>query len=55
MIKLSNVRLPIGFTDETLKIETARKLHTKESIIKFARLFRLSVDARDKGDIHYLA
>ena len=55
MIKLSNVRLPIDFTDETLKTEAARKLHTKESIIKFARLFRLSVDARDKGDIHYLA
>ena len=55
MIKLSNVRLPINYNKDILRAEAARKLHTKESIISRAELFRLSLDARDKGDIHYLA
>lgn len=55
MIKLSNVRLPLKYDKETLRAEAARKLHTKESIIPLAELFRLSLDARDKGDIHWLA
>ncbi len=55
MIKLNNVRLPLNFNDDILRAEAARKLHTKESIISRAELFRLSLDARDKGDIHYLA
>lgn len=55
MIKLSNVRLPLKYGKETLRAEAARKLHTREDIISRAELFRLSLDARDKGDIHYIA
>ncbi len=55
MIKLSNVRIPINYNEETLRQEAARKLHTRESVISRAELFRLSLDARDKGDIHYTA
>ena len=42
MIKLSNVRIPINYNEETLRQEAARKLHTRESVISRAELFRLS-------------
>ncbi len=55
MIKLSNVRLPLKYDGDILRAEAARKLHTREGIISRAELFRLSLDARSKSDIHWLA
>ncbi len=55
MLKIINVRLPIAYDDGDLKAAAASKLHTKAGIIDSVRILRLSVDARDKGSIHYLA
>lgn len=53
MLKISNIRLPIGFTD--VKKYAADKLKIKIDAVKNAEIVRLSVDARNKADIFYNA
>lgn len=53
MLILSNVSLPLDFNDDTLKAEAALKLKIKLSDIKSVCLYRKSVDARHKNDVHF--
>ena len=53
MIRLSNVKLPLGYTDEDITIVCARELRVSVKAIKSASLYRRSIDARHKNDIHY--
>ena len=55
MIRLSNVRLPLEYTDEYIKNICARELRVPASDIVTAGLYRRSIDARRKNDIHYTA
>lgn len=55
MLKISNLKLPIGFDGERIKLAAAEKLRTGLNMILSAELLRLSVDARDKSNIHYSA
>jgi len=55
MIKLSNVKLPVDYSNEIILQEIARLLKIRKGdIVKFS-LVRLSVDARKKQDVHYTA
>ena len=55
MIRLSDIRLPIGYTDDLLKRICSKELRIPESAILSCSLFRLSVDARHKDDVHYVS
>ena len=55
MIRITSVSLPIGFTDKTVRKAVCRKLRIDESQINGASLYRCSIDARKKDNIHYTA
>lgn len=55
MIKLSNIKLPVNYNDEIILQEIIKLLKLrKKDIVKFT-LARLSVDARKKNNVHYIA
>lgn len=55
MIKVKNLKLPVGFTGEDVKAVLIKNLRLKESEIESYRLHRLSIDARKKDNIYYNA
>lgn len=55
MIKVKNLKLPIGFTTEDIKLSLTRSLRLKEENILSFRLHRLSIDARKKDNVYYNA
>ena len=55
MLKISNLKLPIGFTEGQIKAAAAEKLRARPEVIESVSLVRLSVDARDKSSVHYSA
>ena len=54
MIRLSNVKLPLGYTDEDIVRICARELRIPAEAIRTASLYRRSIDARHKNDIRYV-
>ena len=54
MLRLSNISLPLDFTDHDLRETAARKLRLPPSSILDISLVRRSIDARDKGDVHFV-
>ena len=55
MIRISDIRLPLGYTDGDIKRICSKELRVPESAILSCSLFRLSVDARHKDDVHYVS
>lgn len=55
MLRLNNLSLPLDYTDADLPGIAARRLHVPVQAVKRAVLVRRSVDARDKGDVHFVA
>lgn len=55
MIRISNIRLPINYDDNTIKKKITKELRIDETTIKNFSLFRRSIDARKKNDIHFNA
>ncbi|MBQ6153180.1 MAG: hypothetical protein IJJ15_05490 [Ruminococcus sp.] len=55
MIRISDLKLPLGYTDEDIKRICSKELRVPESAILSCSLFRLSVDARRKDDVHYVS
>ena len=55
MIKLQNLTLPLNYTDKTIKTAAAKRLCCSCDDIKAIKLLKLSLDARNKNDIHYVA
>ena len=53
MIRINNIYLPLGYTDEMLLNKAAKEIGVKPSDISGLRLARKSVDARKKNDIHF--
>ena len=53
MIRINNVRLPLRCTDEDVRSACAKELRIPQEAIREAALFRRSIDARHKDDIHY--
>ena len=54
MIRLSNMRLPVGYDDADIRRIAARELRVSEECINKTALYRRSIDARKKNDIHYV-
>ena len=54
MIKISNMNVPVDFTENDLKIKAGNILGIPTEKIKDLSLSRLSVDARKKSDVHYV-
>ncbi len=53
MIRINDIYMPLGFTDEMLAARTAREIGVRPSDIHDLRLVRRSVDARKKNDVHF--
>ncbi|MBQ9907674.1 MAG: FAD-dependent oxidoreductase [Oscillospiraceae bacterium] len=51
MLRIPNLKLPLDYTDEMLRNETARALHIRAQEIKALTLVRRAVDARK--DVHF--
>ncbi|MBQ2955449.1 MAG: FAD-binding protein [Clostridia bacterium] len=54
MIKLSNLKAPLGYTEKTLRRMASEQLHIQDKDIQQVILLKKSVDARDKGDVHFV-
>ncbi|MBQ6498691.1 MAG: FAD-dependent monooxygenase, partial [Ruminococcus sp.] len=54
MIRLSNIKLPLDYTDSDIKKACAKELRISEQAIEKASLYRRSIDARHKNDIRYV-
>lgn len=54
MIRLSDIKLPLDYTDDTIHQIAAKTLRTDIKSIRNASLFRRSVDARHKNDVHFI-
>lgn len=55
MYRINQVRLPIGFKEGQLSDYLAEKLKLNKSSLMSVELYKLSIDARDKNDLHYKA
>lgn len=55
MIRINNIRLPLDYTNSTIKKKISKQLRINESAIKSCSIFRRSVDARKKDNITFLA
>ena len=53
MIRISNLRLPLGYTDSDIVKACAKELRVPKEAINSTALYRRSIDARHKDDIHY--
>ena len=53
MILINNINLPLDTDFENLIPIAARQLKTNENNIISAKLYRKSVDARRKNDVHF--
>ena len=55
MYRINQVRLPIGFNQNNLSAYLAEKLKLNKNCLSSVELYKLSIDARDKDDLHYKA
>ncbi len=55
MIRLNDIKLSLDYTGDDLKKAALRQLHTDKDSLRSVSLFRRSVDARKKDNIHFLA
>lgn len=55
MIRISDIFLPLDYNDETIKKAAAKKLNVRSEAIEYVSLYRRSVDARKKNQIHFQA
>ena len=53
MIRIAQVRAELNYAEKPLAALAAHALHIRESEIVSVRIARKSVDARDKGDVHF--
>ena len=53
MIRLSNLKIPLDYDDNTLLKTAARELRVEPRAIRSVSLFRRSVDARKKEQLHF--
>ncbi len=55
MIRLNDISLPLDYDQSALKKAAAKKLNISAGDIKYISLYKRSVDARRKSDIHFTA
>lgn len=54
MLRVSNLNLPLSAGDEELMQLVLRRLHIPASRLRTMTIYRKSIDARDKGDVHFV-
>ena len=54
MLRIQNLNLPLAFTEKDLHRAAARHLKISTDEVSHVSLVRKSVDARDKGDVHFV-
>lgn len=54
MIRVNNIRVPLSYTDDTVKKKVCRELKINDSTVKNISLFKRSIDARKKDNIYFL-
>ena len=54
MLRIANLFVPLDYTDEGLCLLAAKKLKIDPARVKRVSLVKKSVDARDKGDVHFV-
>ncbi|MBQ9251222.1 MAG: FAD-binding protein [Clostridia bacterium] len=54
MLRLSNFPVPLDYTEDSLRKLVIKKLGISEDQLLSLKLYRRSVDARDKGDVHFV-
>lgn len=55
MIRISNIKLPVDFNDGLITKKLCNLLRCDKRSIRGFTLFKLSIDARKKNDIHFLS
>ena len=55
MIRLNNIKLKLGYNDNDIKNAVLKELRIDSKCVDSVSLFRRSIDARHKNDIHYIA
>ncbi len=55
MIRINGISLPLDYNDETLKKLSAKALGIRKSDIRYISLYKRSVDARKKNNVHFEA
>ena len=55
MYKISNVKLPVDFDKNCLQQIISKNTHIKEEYITNCKLYKLSIDARHKPNVFYVA
>ena len=55
MITLKNLRLPLKYSKEEIKFACTKALRVSSDYVKSVSIKRLSIDARKKNDVHYIA
>jgi len=53
MIRINEIKLPLDSEETELRKRAAKILHINEKYIKELTIFKKSVDARKKDDIHF--
>ncbi|MBQ4179617.1 MAG: hypothetical protein II615_02515, partial [Ruminococcus sp.] len=54
MIRINNVKIPLDYDRETLLKAAAKELRVEPKAIRSVSLFRRSVDARKKEQLHFI-
>lgn len=54
MLRINNIPLPLDYADRDLPGIAAKRLHVPVQTVRQAVITRKSVDARDKGDVHFV-
>ena len=54
MVRLNNLRVPLEYTDDTLRALVLKKLSLAPDRLLSLRVAKRSVDARDKRNVHFV-
>lgn len=55
MIRINNIKLPLDYTDYDLQKAVSKELRINKNAIDNISLYKRSVDARHKNDVHFIA
>lgn len=54
MLRINELKLPLDYTEEDLKLKAAKVMKLQPSDIKTMKVFRRSVDSRKKQNVHFV-
>ncbi len=54
LLRIPNLNIPLAYTEDTLRQAVLHKLRIPAGRLKSVTLVKRSIDARDKGDVHFV-